>query len=452
MDVIVQIFLFSIGLVIFLLSFLFAIPSFFRHEYRAGLFGLAGAFCGAALLAVSFLSMPYKTILAELLLGLGIAGGIIYSLPFGSVARKNERPTIQVDERTIMFARNRLQPGTPRYEKYYIDHPEHKGIDDAIRKLPGLLSLKTPMADPLAFAATDAGFFLAESLKDAVTGPVASKTQIISSETASNYLKHLANYFGAHKSGIAEVKDYQVYSHIGRGTGVYGEPIKLDHPFVIVFTFEMAVEMVCTAPRAQESMETARQYSEAAQTAVQVAAWIRAMGYEARAHIDGNYRLVLPLAARDAGLGEIGRMGLLMTPDLGPRVRLSAVSTNMPLIPDQPGDDPNVLDFCTICKKCAETCPSQAISLDDRQEFDGALRWRIDSGKCFHYWNVIGTDCGRCMMVCPYSHATDVTHNLMRFTIAHSGAARRLALLMDDWVYLRKPKSRPGPGWTRNFH
>jgi len=56
------------------------------------------------------------------------------------------------------------------------------------------------------------------------------------------------------------------------------------------------------------------------------------------------------------------------------------------------------------------------------------------------------------MMVCPYSHATDVTHNLMRFAIARSGAARRLALLVDDWVYLRKPKSRPGPAWTRNLH
>ena len=41
---------------------------------------------------------------------------------------------------------------------------------------------------------------------------------------------------------------------------------------------------------------------------------IRRLGYPARAHIDGNYRVIAPLVARDAGLGEIGRMGLLMTP------------------------------------------------------------------------------------------------------------------------------------------
>lgn len=214
-------------------------------------------------------------------------------------------------------------------------------------------------------------FFLSESLKDAVDGPITTQAQLISPESATTYIKHLSNYFGPHESGIAEVIDYQVYSHIGRGSGIYGESFKLEPPYVIVFSFEMAEEMARTAPRAQESMETARQYSEPAQTAVQVAAWIRAMGYQARAHINGNYRFFLPLVARDAGLGEIGRMGLLMTPDLGPRVRLSAVSTTLPLSPDQPGDNAAVNDFCTICKKCAENCPAQAISMEGKQEFDG---------------------------------------------------------------------------------
>jgi epoxyqueuosine reductase QueG len=198
-------------------------------------------------------------------------------------------------------------------------------------------------------------------------------------------------------------------------------------------------------------METAHQYSEAAQTAVQIAAWIRELGYEARAHIDGNYRLILPLVGRDAGLGEIGRMGILMTPELGPRVRLSAVSTTLPLDCDRPGDSPAVLDFCGLCKKCAENCPSHAIPTGERQEIAGVWRWKINADKCFHYWNTVGTDCGRCMMVCPFAHADDPAHNLVRWLTARSGAARRLALLLDDWVYERKPKARPGPGWTQKM-
>ena len=64
--------------------------------------------------------------------------------------------------------------------------------------------------------------------------------------------------------------------------------------------------------------------------------------------------MIAPLVARDAGLGEIGRMGLLMTPRLGPRVRLGVVTTDLPLAPNEAGDDLSVLDFCTRCKKCAQ--------------------------------------------------------------------------------------------------
>ena len=448
MELASQIVLAVAGLVSLLFSLLFAIPSFRRQEIRAGYFGLAGAAAGTILLAAVYLPAPGRIVLAGAIVALGIAAGLILALPVGRVALQPQRPTRRVDERTIMFARHRLVPGSPQYASYYQVHPEHKEIDEAIRALPGLLSPKAPMANPLAFAATDAAFFLAESLREAVDGLPAPEPHSLSPESATLYVKQLARYWGAHRCGVAEVRDYQVYSHIGRGAGVYGEPIEMEHRYVLVFTFEMAESMLRTAPRAQEVMETAYQYSEAAQVAVQIAAWIRALGYPARAHIDGNYRLILPLAARDAGLGEIGRMGLLMTPDLGPRVRLSAVSTNMPLIPDFPGDSPAVVDFCNICRKCAENCPSKAIQQGDRQEIHRALRWKIDAEKCFRYWNSVGTDCGRCMMVCPYSHASDPAHNAMRQLVARSGVARRIGLRLDDWLYSRKPKVRPGPRWT----
>ena len=68
------------------------------------------------------------------------------------------------------------------------------------------------------------------------------------------------------------------------------------------------------APHGPVVMESAQQYLSAAAIAVQAAAFIRRLGWPAEAHIDGNYQVICPLVARDAGLGEIGRMGLLMTP------------------------------------------------------------------------------------------------------------------------------------------
>jgi ferredoxin len=200
---------------------------------------------------------------------------------------------------------------------------------------------------------------------------------------------------------------------------------------------------VACAPDAPTVAESARQYVALSRIGVETASVIRRCGYPARAHTDGNYRVIAPLVARDAGLGEIGRMGILMTPRLGPRVRLGVVTTDLPLIADPPGDDPSVLDFCTVCRKCADNCPVGAIPTGDREPIDdNGSRWRIDPDSCFRYWAVTGTDCAVCMRVCPYSHPDSVAHDLVRRAINGSGGARRAMLRADDLFYGRRPPPR----------
>jgi Fe-S oxidoreductase len=114
-------------------------------------------------------------------------------------------------------------------------------------------------------------------------------------------------------------------------------------------------------------------------------------------------------------------------------------------------DGTSVIDFCTICKKCAENCPSQSIPFGERIEIDNALRWKIDADTCIRYWMTAGTDCGRCLTVCPYSHPNNAYHNLVRAGIERSPAFRRAALRLDDLLYGRKPAHRPPPVWT-NLH
>jgi reductive dehalogenase len=263
-------------------------------------------------------------------------------------------------------------------------------------------------------------------------------------EIQSTYMvKRLARFYGAVSVGITELHPYHIYSHIGRGTGEYGARITLDHRYAIAFTVEMDHGIMAQAPEAPVVMESARKYVQIGVIGLKLGYLIRSLGYPARAHIDGNYRVIAPLVARDAGLGEIGRMGILITPHLGPRVRLGVVTTELPLIPDVRNDDSSVLDFCRICIKCAENCPSRAIPTGDRAEIEGALRWRIDADQCFRYWNTIGTDCGICMSVCPYSHPDNWGHNFVRWAVRRSGAARRIALTMDNLFYVRVPIHHP---------
>jgi ferredoxin len=374
---------------------------------------------------------------------------LLFFMPFGRVEPGRDTPQNRFDERDIMFARARLEPGTWQYQAYYEMRPQNKVVDDRTRARPGLLSPEAKLANPFQFASVTGSFDLTDALRHAVDGPVADGRQALSKSKLSAYIKNLAKFYGALDFGVTELKPYHVYSHIGRGSGEYGAPIELDHPYAIAFTVEMDFEMVATSPSPPTSMETGKQYVEAACVAVQLASALRALGYQGRAHIDGNYRVIAPLVGRDAGLGEIGRMGLLMTPRQGPRVRLGVVTTDAELILDGRSPDSSVIDFCRVCRKCAENCPTRSIPMADRQEIDGALRWRINSETCFEYWNVVGTDCARCMAVCPYSHPDSPPHNLVRWGIAHSGAFRRTAVWLDDLFYGKKPPTRRPPKWAR---
>jgi ferredoxin len=336
-------------------------------------------------------------------------------------------PLSRFDERDIQFSRVRLKSGTPEYVSYYALRPGNRRIDDEIRALPGLLSTRSALAEPALFASAEGSFFLTEALRGAVDGPVSEERAPCDPPRTTDYLKSLALYYGARTVGVTELRDYHIYSHIGRDFGRYGEPIPFEPGFAVAFTVEMDDRMVRAAPNAPAVMESSRQYVEAARIAVQLAAAIRKMGCPARAHIDGNYRLVAPLVARDAGLGEIGRMGLLMTPTR----------------------DTAAIDFCERCRKCADNCPARAIPSGGRAEVDGASRWRIDGDACFRYWNVIGTDCARCMSVCPYSHPDTLLHNAVRWGIRRSAFFRRAAVRLDDVFYGRRPKPRPAPLWAR---
>jgi ferredoxin len=437
-----------LGLVVVVSFGAFAFTSLREGQRRAAWVALGVAVAGS--LPFFLASLLPETVAWGALAVVGVAaaaGIVLLVLPVGRVERAHEIPQRRIDERDIMFARARLEPGSPNYEAYYAMRPEKQAGDDMTRRLPGLLSPRASAFHPLAFASTAASFFMTEALREAVDGPVALGADARDRAAMTAFVKDLTEYYGAHTVGVAELKPYHIYSHIGRGSGEYGAPISLDHKYAIAFTVEMDDRMVRTAPHAPTVMESAREYVEAAKISVQLAGFIRELGHPARAHIDGNYQAIVPLVARDAGLGEIGRMGLLMTPSLGPRVRLGLVTTNLPLVPDERADTSSFLDFCGICKKCADCCPIHAIPDGDRQEIDGALRWRINDEFCFRYWHAVGTDCARCMSVCPYSHPNSAMHNVVRWFVRRSGVARRVVFRLDNAFYGSMPEPKPFPSW-----
>ncbi len=412
------------------------------EERAVRVMAAAAAIGTAVLIGPVFLPSPGPLAAVAIIGVLALSAVVLWFAPVGQRVPLGGRPTRRVDERDIMFARARLRPGSPEFDEYYRMRPEHRQGDDRTRELPGLLSPDAEMADEVLFAAAEASFDITEALRNEVDGEPAGEQVAIEPAALVEQLKAIAVANGAIDVGVTRVFPYHVYSHIGRGEGTWGEPITTYHRWAIAFTVEMDHDTINHAPAAPAIVESAHQYVESAKIGIHMASLLRRCGWPARAHIDGNYQVIAPLVARDAGLGEIGRMGLLMTPRLGPRVRLGVVTTDAPLVADAPGDDASVLDFCAVCKKCATTCPVGAIQDGGRVPIDDGLRWAIDSDTCFRYWNVVGTDCGRCMAVCPYSHPDNAAHNLVRWAIRKSGGARRAMVWMDDLVYGRRPRPR----------
>lgn len=296
----------------------FAIVSVLEKELLAVQRSLLLLFFTALLFLPLFVPFSLRDIIVQLI-DITLVAGLVYLLfPFRlKKTGPGDDPCIQIDERDIMFARSELVPGTERFEQYYKMHPENRPLDDEWRKKAGLMSPEASLYHRYSFAAADAGFSTVEALHTLVEKePVKQTAKCGDARQNTTFLKSWIKHIGAIDVGVTMLKDYHLYSHVGRGDN-YGKVVGLKHRYAIAFTVEMDKGMMDRAPKGPCVMESALQYLKAGVIATQVAECIRNLGYNARAHIDANYRVICPLVARDAGLGEIGRMGLLMTPNLG---------------------------------------------------------------------------------------------------------------------------------------
>lgn len=351
----------------------------------------------------------------------------------------------KIDERDTIFARFQYYEKTKNYKDYYQRKPELKARDDEIRKLPDLISPENMKKDPALYTLIEAEAAFLKPYLNKVTGQVSPEKIEFSPFDNTRHIRSIVNYFGADVSGVCELDQSYVYSHVGRGPEPYGSEIYLQHKFAVVFALPMDLEMIATAPKPPVYVETERKYLEVGKIALIVSEFIRRMGYPARAHIAGsNYQAMLAPMGWKAGLGEIGRIGILITEKYGPRVRLGLVTTDLPLSANA-SKVFGVQDFCQKCQKCADNCPAQAIPHGDKKEENGALKWVINREACYQFWRKAGTDCAMCIYVCPYSKPVNTFHNFVRNSISRSSTAQKIAIWGDDYFYGKNPLPKEPP-------
>ncbi len=428
------------------ISFFFlalAATSIRERRYRAA--AVAGLFlalnCAFWLLMNSGLDLAWVrwvNIAAVVLIAALGAVSIIKFFP-GEKQKRNPAAALRYDERDNMFSRNNLRHYPELMEEYYRDKPEKAKIDKEIHGMPEFGEPGHTYYHRYAAPVYQAAFEYIERTIPVSQGEPAEEKKEIDPAALKKFITDAAVFYGACDVGFARLKSYHLYSHRGRHAESWGEEVATDHKSAIVIALRMDPEMILSAPTGTVIQESFRKYVEAAKVSDIIAAYIRSFGYRARAHNDANYQtLCVPLAV-DAGMGELGRLGVLIHYRYGPLVRLAVVTTELELEAG-PSQNQHIGDFCVICRKCSDNCPTSAISSGEEPESRGFRHWSIEQEKCYRFWKRIGTDCGVCLAVCPYSKPDSLMHRLVRFYISRNRLNQRMALLFDDLMYGRRKK------------
>ncbi len=271
--------------------------------------------------------------------------------------------------------------------------------------------------------------------------------------TQTAEIKSLAKLFGADLVGITEIDTRWHYS--ARVDTRDLTPVPNDLPegltHVIVLGHSMDHDLVATYPAALAGASTGLEYSHEAAIVIQLATYIRNLGFEAIASMNDT-ALVIPYAIK-AGLGEYGRNQMVITPEFGPRVRFSKIFTSLPLIADNP-QPLGIRQYCEICDKCAKACPPKALPFGEpeigganQSTIGGVKKWSANCEKCFGYWAKLKTDCAICMRVCPFNQPPSSLYGKLFVRIA-TGRFRRFAHWLESKRGLVK-RLKPKDWWAR---
>ena len=283
-----------------------------------------------------------------------------------------------------------------------------------------------------------------------------------SAKEASQIVRKAAQVLGADQVGFAELDRRWVYSHYFDEETKKDYPIKFsddpgyqqyDHPirledgtrvipkemkYVVVVLHEWGKDIDGTeyAPALLTEGLSTLAYARMAPTLWMLAEFIRGLGYNAIPAANDT-ALSIPLAV-DAGLGQLGRHGLLINPKVGSRCRISKIFTDLPLEPAGAVDS-GITEFCNACLKCVPKCGTGAITKGNRSfepldesNATGVLSWKVDAKKCNTFQIRVGSTCSTCVRRCAWTKPPRKIYAIPRFFIRNF----RWRWLNKSWVWL----------------
>ena len=185
-----------------------------------------------------------------------------------------------------------------------------------------------------------------------------------------------------------------VYSPAPRSAGAGGA---ISEGSVIVCVLEQDWGLTQTIPSTRCERGVMRTYSELITRAAALVEYLHERGFEAQLHGPGGALVSIHYAV-EAGLGQLGLNGQLLTPETGSRCRITLITTNAKLVHGQPVDY-GIHAICDACQLCVKRCPPGAIP-KRRSEHRGITKAKIKPERCAPVM-AQAHGCAVCMKVCP---------------------------------------------------
>ncbi len=356
--------------------------------------------------------------------------------------------TVRSDDTDAFFASYRMGAAPRRGEGFSMR-------DFALRNAAWVVS------DMVSNRAAEQG--MREGFQGAIAAEVPlaqTRAELASPEEESRQIKKIARFLGADLVGITEIDERWHYTHRPdtRTMTPVPEELPAGCTHVIVLGHAMDFDLVETYPSALAGASTGREYSREAAIGIQLASYIRNLGYEAVASMNDT-ALVIPYAIK-AGLGEYGRNQMVLTPEFGPRIRFSKIFTSLPLEVDAPRKL-GLARYCNDSTICADSCPPRALpkgppelTPDNPSAIRGVCKWTSDAEKCFGYWARLRTDCAICMRVCPFNRSYATWQDRLWRWLAIGPWQERTRGLARAWEARRgkRKRLRPRDWWAQGTH
>lgn len=273
---------------------------------------------------------------------------------------------------------------------------------------------------------------------------------------AARVLRVAMRHFGAAQVGFVKLDDDTrklIYSYDRDGKELAFEDVDQGYEtdnrrvipnkveWVIVYSVRMSSESIKRAPTVIGAQSTMLSYNRGRFVQSRTQAFLRGLGYQCLGQVPLNGLGPSNGFAVLAGLGEMSRLNRMITPEYGPMVRTFFMLTDLPLALDKP-IDAGIMRFCYQCKKCAESCPANALSYEDLPTWQPRGKWSNpghrayyeDSVSCMRYWRESAlSDCSICFAVCPFSKKDKAwMHSLVKAGVSVAPALNGFFRSWDD--------------------